>query len=62
VALAVKYQSLSLVTMGTTLGMLFSDGLAVFFGDKISEKIPMKWMRIAASVLFVGFGLTIALM
>lgn len=32
VALAARYQSASLVTLGTTAGMLFTDGLAVFLG------------------------------
>lgn len=59
VALAAKYQSILLVTMGTTLGMMFADGLAVFFGDKITKIIPMKWVRIFASLLFVVFGLGI---
>jgi putative Ca2+/H+ antiporter (TMEM165/GDT1 family) len=59
VALAAKYQSLYLVTLGTTLGMLFSDGLAVFLGDKFSQKLSMKWIRIYASLLFVAFGIAI---
>lgn len=37
IALAAKYQNVVLVTAETTLGMLFSDGLAIFFGDKLVE-------------------------
>jgi putative Ca2+/H+ antiporter (TMEM165/GDT1 family) len=59
VALAAKYQNIYLVTFGTTLGMMFSDGLAVFFGDKITQIVPMKWVRIFACALFVVFGLAI---
>lgn len=57
VALAASYQSAILVTIGTTLGMMFSNGLAVFFGEKLTTKIPMKWIRIFAALLFVLFGI-----
>jgi putative Ca2+/H+ antiporter (TMEM165/GDT1 family) len=59
VALSAKYPNLLGVTTGTTLGMLFSDGLAVAFGEKITEKISMKWVRIFAAVLFAAFGIGI---
>lgn len=59
VALAARYQNLVLVTLGTTMGMMFSDGLAVFFGEKITQKISMKWVRVFASFLFFWFGLGI---
>jgi putative Ca2+/H+ antiporter (TMEM165/GDT1 family) len=56
VALAARYQSVVLVTMGTTLGMLASDGLAVFLGEKLALRVQMKWLRIAAATLFFAFG------
>ncbi len=59
VALAANYKSAVMVTIGTTLGMMFSDGLAVVLGKKLTEKIPMKWIRIFAALLFVLFGLGI---
>jgi len=61
VALAARYNSVSLVTVGTTLGMMFSDGLAVVFGESITQKIPMKWIRVFAAVLFVVFGIGLLL-
>lgn len=59
VALAAKYDSVIYVTIGTTAGMMFSDGLAVIFGEKLTEKISMKWIRIGSSILFVIFGIGI---
>lgn len=59
VALAAKYQNVFLVTVGTTLGMIFSDGLAILFGGKLVEKVPMKSVRMIASALFVLFGIAI---
>jgi len=56
VALAARYQSVVLVTAGTTLGMLFSDGLAVFLGEKLAARVQMRWIRVAAACLFFAFG------
>src|SRR6266540_7535889 len=56
VALAARYRSVVLVTTGTTLGMLASDGLAVFLGETIAARIPMRWIRRAAAALFFAFG------
>jgi len=60
VALAARYQSVVLVTMGTTLGMLASDGLAVFVGEKLAHRISMTWIRRCAAALFFAFGLVSA--
>jgi putative Ca2+/H+ antiporter (TMEM165/GDT1 family) len=59
VALGAKYAAPLFVTIGTTLGMLAADGLAVFFGHKFTDRLPMKWIRRIACVLFVIFGIGI---
>ncbi|MBI3394883.1 MAG: TMEM165/GDT1 family protein [Spirochaetia bacterium] len=59
IALAAKYHNVFLVTTGTTLGMLFSDGLAVFLGERITQLVSMRWIRIAACALFVVFGVAV---
>ena len=56
VALAARFQSVVLVTTGTTLGMLASDGLAVFLGERLAQKVPMRWIRVGAAGLFFAFG------
>jgi putative Ca2+/H+ antiporter (TMEM165/GDT1 family) len=56
VALAARYQSVVLVTIGTTLGMLASDGLAVFLGEKLAQRVSMKGIRRVAAGLFFLFG------
>ena len=56
VALGAHFQSIGIVTIGTTLGMLVADGLAVFLGEKLAEKTPMKKMRVFAAGLFFLFG------
>lgn len=59
VALGAKYSDLLMVTLGTTLGMMASNSFAVFFGEKFLKKVPMKWVRITASIIFAIFGISI---
>jgi putative Ca2+/H+ antiporter (TMEM165/GDT1 family) len=60
VALAAQFHSVLLVTIGTTLGMLASDGLAVFLGDRLADRLPMVWIRRVAAALFFAFGIAAA--
>jgi len=57
VALAARYQSIVTVTIGTTAGMMVTDGLAVFLGERLSGSTPMKWIRWVAAGLFLVFGI-----
>ncbi len=59
IALGAKFQMPVAVTIGTTLGMLVADGLAVVFGEKVTQLIPMKVIRIISCILFAGFGAAI---
>ena len=59
VALGAKFASTAAVTIGTTLGMIGSNALAIFLGEKLLKKIPMKWIRMFACVLFILFGVGI---
>ena len=61
VTLAAKYHDLILVTIGTTIGMMLTDGLAVFFGDKMTRFIPMKWIHLSAAILYIIFAMGILL-
>jgi putative Ca2+/H+ antiporter (TMEM165/GDT1 family) len=57
VALAAHYGQALLVVIGTTLGMLIADVPAVFAGDKLAAKIPMKLVHSAAAALFAALGI-----
>jgi putative Ca2+/H+ antiporter (TMEM165/GDT1 family) len=59
IALGARYSSAALVTLGTTAGMISSNALAVFLGERLLSKVPMNWVRITASVLFAAFGILI---
>lgn len=55
-ALAARYQAPVMVTLGSTAGMLVSDGLAVFLGDRLAGRVQMKWVRWVTAGLFFLFG------
>lgn len=52
VALAIHYASPVMVVTGTTLGMLIADVPAVFVGDKLASRIPMKLVHSIAAAIF----------
>lgn len=56
VALGAMFSNIWIVTIGTTLGMLAANSLAVFCGHKLLDRIPLKWVRIFACALFVISG------
>ena len=56
VALAAHYAAPVLVVIGTTLGMLLADVPAVFVGDKLASKIPMKLVHSIAAGIFLILG------
>lgn len=59
VALSAKYQSLIAVTAGTTLGMMLADVPAVFIGDRLAEKIPLRLVHGLAAALFGIMGILV---
>ena len=56
VAMAAHYGEPLLVVLGTTLGMLIADVPAVFLGDKLSARIPMKLVHGVAAGIFALLG------
>ncbi|HEX2955133.1 MAG TPA: TMEM165/GDT1 family protein [Bacillota bacterium] len=45
------------VWVGSTLGMVCSDGLAILVGKKLGTKLPEGVIKIGAAFIFIGFGL-----
>lgn len=56
VAMAAHYPNPLMVVAGTTLGMLIADVPAVFIGDKLANKIPMKLVHTIAACIFAAMG------
>ena len=61
VALAARFQSVAIVTAGTTAGMMLANVPAVLFGDVLARKIPLKLVRICAATSFVLLGVAVLL-
>jgi len=57
IALAANYDTLMLVVIGTTLGMMIANVPVVFLGSAASHRIPFRAVRIVAALLFVALGL-----
>jgi len=56
VMLAARYNSLVLVTMGTTLGMMLANVPAVLLGDKAVKFVPIQWVHRIAALVFAALG------
>lgn len=56
VAMAAHYADPLLVVVGTTLGMLLADVPAVFVGDKLADRIPMRLVHTIAAGIFAVLG------
>jgi putative Ca2+/H+ antiporter (TMEM165/GDT1 family) len=56
VALAARFDALAQVIAGTTLGMMIANVPAVWIGDRLAQRIPMKAVRMLAAALFIVVG------
>ncbi len=56
IAMAAHFPDPVLVVAGTTLGMLIADVPAVFIGDRLSARIPMRLVHGIAAALFAALG------
>jgi putative Ca2+/H+ antiporter (TMEM165/GDT1 family) len=56
IAMAANYGAPLAVVAGTTLGMLIADVPAVFIGETLSGRLPLKLIRLVAAGLFFLMG------
>ncbi len=61
IALGARFESLSGVVLGTTLGMMAANVPAVLLGERLTQKVPLSKLRYAAAALFALFGMLILL-
>jgi putative Ca2+/H+ antiporter (TMEM165/GDT1 family) len=54
--LGARFDSLTQVVAGTTLGMMLADVPAVLIGARLADRLPLKQVRYAAAALFVATG------
>jgi Ca2+/H+ antiporter, TMEM165/GDT1 family len=56
VALAARYADLPAVVAGTTLGMMLANVPVVFFGDRLTRRLSMNWVRGISAAVFAALG------
>ena len=56
-ALAAAYSNLATVVAGTTLGMLTANAPVVLLGNIFADRLPLRAIHVAASILFLALGL-----
>ena len=61
VILGAQFDALFWVVMGTTLGMLLANVPVVAIGHLAVDKLPLKWIRIGASSVFIVLGVWVLL-
>ena len=61
VALAARYQELTAVVAGTTLGMMLANVPVVFLGERITRLVPLHWVHRICAVIFVGLAVAAVL-
>ncbi len=56
IALAVEYNTIIPVWMGTTIGMVISNGFGIIVGNVMGKHIPERAIKWGAALLFIAFG------
>lgn len=56
-SLAAQYQALVAVVAGTTLGMMLANVRAVFIGDQLAHRLPIKLIHGVAAAIFAVLGI-----
>jgi putative Ca2+/H+ antiporter (TMEM165/GDT1 family) len=61
VALAARYPDIVAVVAGTTLGMLIANIPAVYLGNKLLRRVPMRALQFIAAAMFAVLGVLVIL-
>ena len=57
VALTARFDALFWVIAGTTLGMMIANVPAVYLGDRLAHRLPIRTIQYTAAALFAALGL-----
>lgn len=55
--LASKTKNYLRLLLGVMLAFAVADGLAIIFGDLITRVVPLDYIKIAAGIIFIAFGI-----
>lgn len=56
VLLGAQFLNVAAVTLGSTLGMLAANAPVLWFGQRFCERLPIRWIQLVASLLFMALG------
>jgi len=56
IALAIKYNTIIPVWIGTTIGMIISNGFGIIVGNIMGKHIPERAIKWSAALTFIAFG------
>ena len=56
VMLAARFDAWASVVAGTTLGMMIANAPVVWFGDRITRKVPIRLVHVIGAVIFLVLG------
>lgn len=59
VGLAIRFDSLVAVVLGTTLGMMIANAPVVYFGEALSRRLPLRVIRLCAATAFAVLGVSV---
>jgi Ca2+/H+ antiporter, TMEM165/GDT1 family len=57
VMLAARFDTWLPVVLGTTLGMMVANVPVVWFGDRITRRVPIRAIHVVSAVIFLGLGI-----
>ena len=57
VMLAARYDAWAAVVAGTTLGMMLANVPVVWFGDRITRRVPIRVVHMVGAAVFLVLGL-----
>ncbi|TXF97852.1 TMEM165/GDT1 family protein [Massilia arenae] len=57
VALAARYESMAAIVAGTTFGMMLANVPAVYFGERIANRVPLRLVHGIAALIFAVLGI-----
>ncbi len=61
VMLAAEYPAWLWVVAGTTLGMMLANAPVVWFGERITQRVPLVWVHRISAAVFVVLGVLVLL-
>jgi putative Ca2+/H+ antiporter (TMEM165/GDT1 family) len=56
VVLAARFNVWAAVVLGTTLGMMLANVPVVWFGDRITRRVPIRTVHVVSAVVFLALG------